>query len=197
MTSLPARRRKTALCAHAGGGSGMRRSSSMTAESTGKAICRATAAMRASSPVWRRLLPRDAVWLTSHLVRTHQTAQAIFAAGDFDATPEFVQDKDLAEQHLGDWQGLDRRTFLMNRSQEPGLVLVCDSRRTCAERRKLRRSGGAGRRRDRARQPSTSRRRYCRRGARRHHPRRHRHRARPAAARRLRLHDRQLLADPA
>jgi alpha-ribazole phosphatase len=65
------------------------------------------------------LLPRNAVWLTSNLVRTHQTAQAIFAAGRFEATPELLQDKDLAEQHLGDWQGQDRRTFLMNRRQEP------------------------------------------------------------------------------
>ncbi|MGA9324035.1 MAG: histidine phosphatase family protein [Xanthobacteraceae bacterium] len=64
------------------------------------------------------LLPRNAVWLTSHLARTHQTANAIAAAGDFTA-PELVQDRDLAEQHLGDWQGLDRHTFLMNRRQEP------------------------------------------------------------------------------
>jgi alpha-ribazole phosphatase len=65
------------------------------------------------------LLPRDAIWVTSHLARTHQTAQAIFAAGNFATTPELLQDKDIAEQHLGDWQGLDRQTFLMNRSQEP------------------------------------------------------------------------------
>ena len=65
------------------------------------------------------LLPRKAIWVTSHLARTHQTAKAIWAAGDFDAPQEFQQDKDLAEQHLGDWQGLDRRTFLMGRKQEP------------------------------------------------------------------------------
>jgi alpha-ribazole phosphatase len=65
------------------------------------------------------LLPRNAVWITSHLARTHQTARAIWAAGQFDPTPEFVQDKDLAEQHLGDWQGLDRREFLLNRQQAP------------------------------------------------------------------------------
>ncbi len=65
-----------------------------------------------------RLLPRQAVWLTSNLARTRQTAQAILAAGDF-ASPDLHPDSDLAEQHLGDWQGLDRRTFLMNRSQEP------------------------------------------------------------------------------
>ncbi len=65
------------------------------------------------------LLPRKAVWITSHLSRTHQTAQAIWAAGNFEPSPEFQQDKELAEQHLGDWQGLDRREFLMNRQQEP------------------------------------------------------------------------------
>ena len=65
------------------------------------------------------LLPRKAVWITSQLARTRQTAQAILAAGDFEAPREILQDKDLAEQHLGDWQGLDRRTFLMNRKQEP------------------------------------------------------------------------------
>jgi broad specificity phosphatase PhoE len=64
------------------------------------------------------LLPQDAIWVTSHLVRTVQTAKAIQAAGNF-AAPEIHQDKDLAEQHLGDWQGLDRRNFLLNRQQEP------------------------------------------------------------------------------
>ena len=65
------------------------------------------------------LLPRKAVWITSHLARTRQTARAILAAGDFATPQEILQDRDLAEQHLGDWQGLDRRTFLMNRKQEP------------------------------------------------------------------------------
>jgi alpha-ribazole phosphatase len=65
------------------------------------------------------LLPRRAIWITSHLGRTHQTAQAILAAGELEPVQEFFQDKDLAEQHLGDWQGLHRREFLMNRTQEP------------------------------------------------------------------------------
>ncbi len=65
------------------------------------------------------VLPRKAIWVTSHLMRTQQTATAILAAGNFEAPQEFQQDKDLAEQHLGDWQGLDRRSFLMNRRQEP------------------------------------------------------------------------------
>lgn len=65
------------------------------------------------------VLPRDAVWLTSHLGRTHQTADAIWSAGNFGAPAAYRQDEDLAEQHLGDWQGLDRREFLMNRKQKP------------------------------------------------------------------------------
>ena len=65
------------------------------------------------------LLPRKAVWITSNLARTHQTAEAILAAGDFEPPGQFQQHKELAEQHLGDWQGLDRKTFLMNRSQQP------------------------------------------------------------------------------
>jgi broad specificity phosphatase PhoE len=64
------------------------------------------------------LLPQDAIWVTSHLVRTVQTAKAIQAVGNF-AAPEIHQDEDLAEQHLGDWQGLDRRNFLLGRQQEP------------------------------------------------------------------------------
>lgn len=61
-------------------------------------------------------LPRDAVWVTSNLRRTRQTAEAIVAAmghraGDIEmrAFPE------LAEQNLGDWQGLDRKEFFARR----------------------------------------------------------------------------------
>ncbi len=73
------------------------------------------------------LLPRQAVWLTSNLARTHQTARAILAAGDFEGAQELKQDRDLAEQHLGDWQGLDRRTFLMDRKQEPDSFWYADA----------------------------------------------------------------------
>ncbi len=73
------------------------------------------------------LLPRRAIWVTSHLARTHQTARAILAAGDFEAPPQILQDKDLAEQHLGDWQGLDRRTFRMGRRQEPDSFWYADA----------------------------------------------------------------------
>lgn len=51
-------------------------------------------------------LPKDAVWLRSHLQRTQQTADAIRAAGlDF---PEPIIDPDLAEQDFGQWHGRTR-----------------------------------------------------------------------------------------
>lgn len=48
-------------------------------------------------------LPSDAVWLTSHLSRTHKTAQAIAEAGLDYPTP--IQERDFGEQDFGDWQG--------------------------------------------------------------------------------------------
>ena len=55
-------------------------------------------------------LPRDAVWVTSHLQRTHLTAAAIVRAGlagpDLIPGPAVVVERDLAEQHFGTWQGL-------------------------------------------------------------------------------------------
>ena len=63
-----------------------------------------------------RELPHGAIWLTSHLVRTHQTAAAIRAAmPDHSAPSEPRILAELAEQHLGDWQGLDRREFFARR----------------------------------------------------------------------------------
>ena len=60
-----------------------------------------------------RELPRDAVWATSNLVRTKQTAAAILAA---DAVRRFAGVEPLvvphfAEQHLGEWQGQERKAF--------------------------------------------------------------------------------------
>ncbi len=51
-----------------------------------------------------RRLPRPADWIVSPLSRTRRTAEAIFAAG-YPARPLAVE-PDLAEQHLGAWQGL-------------------------------------------------------------------------------------------
>ncbi len=47
-------------------------------------------------------LPRDAVWVTSHLRRTRQTAAALRLPGSDMALVE----RDLAEQDFGAWEGL-------------------------------------------------------------------------------------------
>jgi broad specificity phosphatase PhoE len=57
-------------------------------------------------------LPAEAVWVTSNLKRTIETAAAILAADPAKfagVEPRAVPD--LAEQHLGEWQGLERRGF--------------------------------------------------------------------------------------
>ncbi|MDA0787460.1 MAG: histidine phosphatase family protein [Proteobacteria bacterium] len=53
-----------------------------------------------------RLLPENALLVTSHLQRTHQTADAIKAAGLHLPAPHI--EKDLAEQDFGEWQGRKR-----------------------------------------------------------------------------------------
>ena len=61
-----------------------------------------------------KILPRNAIWFSSNLKRTHQTADAIWAAG-FPKPATMSQEKALAEQHLGEWQGMDRAAFLASR----------------------------------------------------------------------------------
>ncbi|HSU06297.1 MAG TPA: histidine phosphatase family protein [Acetobacteraceae bacterium] len=51
-----------------------------------------------------RRLPRPAVWVATPLSRTRRTAEAIFAAGYPPVDPAI--ESDLAEQSLGEWQGL-------------------------------------------------------------------------------------------
>jgi len=53
------------------------------------------------------ILPRDAVWVASHLRRTHQTAEAVVAQGL--KGPQFMVERDLAEQSFGEWQGQNRK----------------------------------------------------------------------------------------
>ena len=66
--------------------------------------------------VLARELPADAVWVTSNLVRTRQTAAAIIAAAnDRHEAIEPLAVPDLAEQHLGEWQGRERRAFFAER----------------------------------------------------------------------------------
>ena len=49
------------------------------------------------------LLPTDAQWVTSHLGRAKETAEAIFAGGAAPSTP--LVEEGLGEQNFGDWQG--------------------------------------------------------------------------------------------
>ena len=51
-----------------------------------------------------RALPEGAVWITSNLLRAHQTADAIADAGH--AVPERAIEADLDEQDFGAWHGL-------------------------------------------------------------------------------------------
>ena len=66
-----------------------------------------------------RVLPPGAVWVTSHLRRTMETAAAIRDAG-YEAIGDAAALPDLAEQELGAWQGLDRVAFFRDRPQAPG-----------------------------------------------------------------------------
>jgi len=61
-----------------------------------------------------KVLPRDAVWVASNLQRTHQTAEAIWAAG-FPKPATMAKEAAFAEQHLGEWQGMNRAAFLASR----------------------------------------------------------------------------------
>src|ERR1700723_3710270 len=61
-----------------------------------------------------KILPRNAVWYASSLMRTHQTADAIWAAG-FPKPSAMPHVAAFAEQHLGEWQGVNRAAFLASR----------------------------------------------------------------------------------
>src|SRR5512139_1142558 len=58
-----------------------------------------------------KVLPRNAVWVSSNLMRTHQTAEAIWATG-FPRPADMAREADFAEQNLGQWQGMNRAAFL-------------------------------------------------------------------------------------
>src|SRR3974390_1470403 len=61
-----------------------------------------------------KILPRGAVWYASSLMRTHQTADAIWSAG-FPKPATMAKEADFAEQHLGKWQGRTRAPFPASR----------------------------------------------------------------------------------
>jgi alpha-ribazole phosphatase len=61
-----------------------------------------------------KILPRSAVWYASSLKRTHQTADAIWDTG-FPKPATMTKEAAFAEQHLGEWQGMNRAAFLASR----------------------------------------------------------------------------------
>jgi alpha-ribazole phosphatase len=74
------------------------------------------------SDVFRALsaqLPREAVWVTSTLRRTHETASAIVRAGLPGPSPipgpEALAVPELAEQNFGAWQGLSYEELRQSR----------------------------------------------------------------------------------
>ena len=58
-----------------------------------------------------KILPRHAVWYASNLKRTHQTADAIWAAG-FPRPAAMPHEAAFAEQNFGEWQGMNRAAFI-------------------------------------------------------------------------------------
>src|ERR1700758_3470203 len=61
-----------------------------------------------------KVLPRRAVWVASSLMRTHQTAEAIWDTG-FPKPAAMAREAAFAEQNLGRWQGMNRAAFLASR----------------------------------------------------------------------------------
>jgi alpha-ribazole phosphatase len=61
-----------------------------------------------------KILPRGAVWYASNLMRTHQTAEAIWQGG-FPKPATMTKEAAFAEQHLGQWQGMNRAAFQASR----------------------------------------------------------------------------------
>src|SRR5262245_331884 len=57
-----------------------------------------------------KILPRNAVWVSSNLKRTHQTAEAIWGAG-LPRPAAMPHEVAFAEQHLGQLQGMNRAAF--------------------------------------------------------------------------------------
>ena len=62
-----------------------------------------------------RMLPADALWVTSHLRRTQETARSITAHMPEGAAPAPLVEPDLAEQNFGDWQGLTHEELAARR----------------------------------------------------------------------------------
>jgi alpha-ribazole phosphatase len=61
------------------------------------------------------VLPQGAVWVTSHLKRTHRTADSILVHHPDRDSTERIAEAALAEQHFGDWQGLTNEELSRDR----------------------------------------------------------------------------------
>ena len=65
-------------------------------------------------------LPRGAIWVTSNLLRTHETAAAIIRAGlpgpQAIPGPDALSVADLAEQNFGEWQSLTYEELSQSRN---------------------------------------------------------------------------------
>ena len=68
-------------------------------------------------------LPPGALWVTSHLQRTHQTAAAIGSHGGL-AVPEALVEPGIAEQHFGEWQGQNRAKIYAAHGADHGMWLA-------------------------------------------------------------------------
>ena len=66
-----------------------------------------------------KVLPRSAVWVASSLMRTHQTAEAIWDTG-FPKPATMAKEAAFAEQNLGRWQGMNRAAFHASRPAGSG-----------------------------------------------------------------------------
>ncbi len=67
-------------------------------------------------------LPKNAMWVTSHLQRTHQTAAAVAEQGVEIGAPEV--ERDFAEQHFGEWQGQNRNEIFAKYGADHGFWLA-------------------------------------------------------------------------
>ena len=88
-------------------------------------------------------LPADALWLVTPLQRTHQTAEALFAAGA-PRPAELREEPDFLEQHFGSWQGLTYDELAALRDGAAHRFWHAPAIERPPGGRELRRCGGAG-----------------------------------------------------
>ena len=72
-----------------------------------------------------RVLPKGAIWVSSHLSRARHTAEALWQNGyvsETDTVPPLLAVPELAEQNFGEWQGLDRARFAADNPHLPQAI---------------------------------------------------------------------------